>query len=406
MAHEINRREMFKTAAVGVAAGVMGTALPGQVFAQDAPQETPENLAPMPRKSLGGTGETVPILLLGGSQNFDTAYDRLLHRAHADGVTYIDTAVGYANGLSHGQLAPFIEQIGRKNVWLTSKVMLGGNKVSPETYRDTILAKLPEMRTDYLDMFFMHSINDPKVLGPEYIAMAADLKKRGIIKYFGFSCHLGRLIECMNAAAGLGVGAIDCIQFKYNFASYGDVELNKAIDACKKAGIGLIAMKTQASVPEDKEEVVRWRSDDGFSLHQAKLKAVWADERIDAAVSEMTNMQMLRDNGAAARSTRPLSAKDMIKLNHFAIRTASTRCNGCNHLCENAVQGDLKIADTLRFLMYHECYGKTADARRLYGELTAAERDFANVDLSGAMGVCPQRINIRERLAHAQTQLA
>ena len=406
MAHEINRRDMFKTAAAGMAAGVLGTALPGRAFAQDATQETPENLAPMPRKSLGATGETVPILLMGGSQNFDAAYDRLLHRAHADGVTYIDTATAYANGLAHKQLAGFLEQIGRKNVWLTSKVMLGDKRNTPEMYRDTILAKLPELRTDYLDMFFMHSINDPKVLGPEYIAMAADLKKRGIIKYFGFSCHLARVVECMNAAAKLGVGAIDCIQFRYNFTQYGDVEMNKAIDACKKAGIGLIAMKTQASVPEDKEEVVRWRSDDGFSLHQAKLKAVWADERIDAAVSEMTNMQILRDNGAAARSTRALSAKDMVKLNQFGIRTASTRCNGCNHLCENQVQGDLKIADTLRYLMYHECYGKTDDARRMYGELTATERDFASVDLSGAMGVCPQRINIRERLAHAHSQLA
>lgn len=35
--------------------------------------------------------------------------------------------------------------------------------------------------------------------------------------------------------------------FRYNFRQYGNKELNTAIDACAKADVGLIAMKTQGS---------------------------------------------------------------------------------------------------------------------------------------------------------------
>ena len=44
-------------------------------------------------------------------------------------------------------------------------------------------------------------------------------------------------------------------------------------------GIGLLAMKTQGSVPRDLEAVVDFKSKD-YTLGQAKLKSVWADERI------------------------------------------------------------------------------------------------------------------------------
>ena len=85
----------------------------------------------------------------------------------------------------------------------------------------------------------------------------------------------------MNHAAR--TGGIDAILFSYNFRYYGDLELDRAIDACKNAGIGLIAMKTYGAVPEDAEEVIQFTSEN-FTLGQAKLKSVWADERIDTVL--------------------------------------------------------------------------------------------------------------------------
>ena len=126
--------------------------------------------------------------------------------------------------------------------------------------------------------------------------------------------------------------------FRYSFAKYGDLELNKAIDKCKKAGIGLIAMKVQNSVPDDEESVVRFQSKD-FNLAQAKLKAVWADERIDAVVSHMDNTTKLAENIAAAKSPVQLSMGDFQQLQRIATATAAYSCQGCSHICESRVAG-------------------------------------------------------------------
>jgi uncharacterized protein len=392
------RRDLFKrTLAAGVGAGLVSASDPLQL-AQAAQR--------VPTKVLGATGEEIPILLLGCSQKFDPVYDKLLHRCLKEGVTYLDTAQAYANGQSHKTLATFIDQVDdRDKLWITSKVMLVGKRATPQAYRTNVDRMLPVLGVDYLDMFFMHAVRNVDNLGPDFLKMGDDIKKDGKAKFFGFSCHDGNVVELMNKAASIGGDAINAIMFRYNFSKYGDLELNKAIDACAEAGIGLIAMKTQASVPEDGEMVKKFKSDN-FNLFQAKLKAVWADERIAAAVSEMSNTAELKDNAAAAKSQIPLAMNEFQQLNQYAAQTASSRCQGCSHLCESRVDGDLRIADSLRYLMYDECYGSTSLAKQRYREMTPAERDFTGVDLRSATKVCPQGIDILARLNRAKQQLA
>jgi predicted aldo/keto reductase-like oxidoreductase len=401
---QFGRRDLFKRAAVmGVGLGLTGGAASARET--DDAIRVAQQVNTVPRKQLGSTGDEIPIIVLGCSQKFDSTYDRVLHGAFKQGVNYLDAAQAYAGGQCHKSIAAFIEQVGRKNLWITSKVMLSGRTSTPDMYVKRLEQSiLPDSRIDSIEMFFMHSVDQLRQLEPEFIKMGEDLKKRGLIKYFGFSCHRGNVVELMNRAAELGAGAIDCIQFRYNFSMYGDMELNKAIDACKKAGIGLIAMKTQASVPEDSDAVRGFQSKD-FNLPQAKLKAVWADDRIDALSSEMTNTQQIRENTDAAKTLAQLSMQDFHQLNRYAAQTASSRCNGCDHLCEPHA-GGVDIADTLRYLMYAECYGKVGRARELYQALTESQRAFEGADLSAAMRACPQNIDIDKRLRDAKMLLA
>lgn len=412
MKAKINRRDLFKWAgAAGLGVAGIGCGSP-EKSPLDAPQgKQPLDTAPatppdvpladkVPKRVLGQTGAEIPILLVGGAMVFDTTYDKILHRAFKQGMTYIDTAVGYQR--SHETLAPFVEQVGRENLWLTSKAAAGEN---PDHCVYTLKQNLPILGTNHLDMFFMHGIEDTKNLDPQYIKMGAQLKKEGVTNFFGFSCHAGNVVDLLNKAAGIGSAGIDAIMFRYNFDMYGDLALNKAMDACYKAGVGLIAMKTQASVPEDAQEVQEFRSNN-FTLHQAKLKAAWADERITAAVSQITNLSILDENSTAARSQIDLSMAEYQQLRQYAARTAHYRCHGCSQRCQSQVDGPLRIADTLRYLMYDECYNEGEEARRLYRNLKPEERAFATANLDAAMAACPQGINIRERLLRAQLRLA
>lgn len=411
MEKKIGRRELFKKAAVsGAGLGVLGTVLgnrEAEAKVAEIVKAEATAAAKVPERVLGATGEKVPILLMGGSQKFDPVYDKMLHRAFKDGMYYIDTAESYARGQSHVTLKPFIEQVGRENLWITSKsgMFPGKDAASPETYRDAMEKEFEVLGTDHIDMYFFHGLRHLECLEPEYIKMADEMKKSGRTKYFGFSCHDGNVVELMNKAAKIGSPGVDAIMFRYNFTKYGDLELNKAMDACVKAGIGLIAMKTQTSVPEDSEEVTKFQSEN-FTLHQARLKAAWADERISACVSGINNMQILRENVDAAKSTVQLSMNEMMQLHQYAARTASSRCQGCNQICESKIDGDTRIADMLRYLMYHECYGNEQEASELFRNLRPEERQIAGIDFSNAAKACPQGIDIAARLAKAASVLA
>jgi hypothetical protein len=395
-----SRRGLFKAAlagaalaggsAAGVAAGPAAAAVPAAATVPDK----------VPRKPLGATGASVPILQLGTSQSLDATYDKRMHRCLAEGVDYFDTALSYGWGRSHSALATFLEQVGdRGKLWITSKSGAG----SPEGLERGLDEALAGLRTDYLDLYFMHGIDDEDMLEPAFLKAGERMRRSGKTRFFGFSCHDGNVVGLMNKAAR--VGGIDAILFRYHFGRYGDRALNKAIDACKQAGIGLIAMKVMRSVPSGAEQVVRFRSE-RFTLAQAKLKAVWADERIDSLCSEMASVEQVRENVAAAKSAVALSAGEMHQLQQLAARTAHLHCDGCRAICEPLAGGRVAVADTLRFLMYHESYGDTERARRLYRALPEAARDLAGVDFAAATAACPQGIDIAGRLEQARRELA
>ena len=194
---------MKQTAGYGAGLGLVGNGARDWLAQAPSPEEK------VPRKQLGTTGADIPIILMGGSQKFDPRYDKVLHRAFQLGVDYIDTAQMYAQGQSQKTIAPFIKQIGdRKKLWITSKVKLVGSRATPEGFKANLDKCREDLETDYLDMFFLHMITEERLLGPDYIRMAEELKRAEKIRFFGFSCHDGNVAE-LHAGPGetqIGLG--------------------------------------------------------------------------------------------------------------------------------------------------------------------------------------------------------
>ena len=117
---DVGRRDFLKKSVLaGASIGSM-SGLSGAQDSENKPVE-PEKEKKVPRRELGGTGKKIPILLFGCSQAFDPKYDKMLHRGFKEGVDYLDTALVYERGQSHKTLAPFVKQVKRENVWITSK---------------------------------------------------------------------------------------------------------------------------------------------------------------------------------------------------------------------------------------------------------------------------------------------
>lgn len=357
--------------------------------------------AAIPRRVLGKTGERIPILLQGGSMTWNTKWDPKLPEAIKHGINYFDAAWSYSGGTNELAIGSFLERTQQRDkLWITSK----SNLKDPAGFELRLNESLARMKTSYVDMYYLHALEDPGELSPALLAKVSQLKKQKKLKHFGFSCHHGNVAELLSLAAK--TPWVDSVMFRYNFRQYGNKELNQAMDACAKAGVGLIAMKTQGSAVSFEQAWQKFQQTGKWTQHQAVLKAVWADERITAAVSDMDSLEKIRENAAAARDPGKLGELDLRELRRYALATRSLACDGCDHLCTRALGAPIPVATTLRYLMYHDSYGKRAEARALYQALPEAARRIETLDLSLASAACPNGLDLNQHLKRAAQVLA
>ncbi len=404
----LSRREFLCTAGV-VGAGSLLEAR--EVLAQAAGETSgwkPEATdATVPIRPFGKTGVDVSCLSLGGM--FDLPSNQLLLRQAVKwGVTYWDTADCYEGGRSELGIGQFLGKYPevRKQLFLVTK----SDARDPAGMTKLLERSLERMKTDFIDLYFIHGMKDINELNQDTKAWVEKAKANGKIKFFGFSTH-SNMDDCMVGAARLGW--IDGIMMSYNFRIMHSDKMQSAVEACVKAGIGLCAMKTQGggSVSMESETELKLAGRFlklGFSDKQAKLKAVWENPNIASICSQMPNLTILMANIAAALDQTKLSANDRELLRQYAYETASSYCAGCASICESAFAGPPPpIREVMRGLMYFHDYGEKDQARALLAGLPGSMgRGFEAVDYSRAESVCPQGLPIGRLMREAASLIA
>ena len=394
----VSRREFLKAAG---AASIAATFPASQAAAA---QEASVS-AVMPRRKLGKTGVEVPILSLGGM--FDTINNQLLlKQAHAWGVTYWDTAEAYGNGLSEEGFGRYFSRNpgSRKDIFLVTKFThkSGGDNTA------RLEAALKRLQTEYVDLFFVHGIASFNEMAP-YNEWAAQMKKAGKMRLFGFSTHTN-MEDCMLGAAT--TGWIDAIMVTYNYRLMHTPKMMEAMGSCVKAGIGVVAMKTQGGGPvkNDSEAELKMAGrflDKGFTDKQAKLKAVWDNPNIACVCSQMPTLTILSANVAAARDKTALAREDVEVFTQLAHATKGDYCAGCGGICQGAVGGLVPVNDVMRCLMYYRDYAEPELAREVFASLPEDVRArILETDYSKAQKACPQGLAIAELMREAHSLLA
>ena len=414
---KISRREFIRSAGVtgigsllALSSGLVGSAL-AQEAKKEEKKETPTEekkmeIPKMPTRTFGKTGVPVSILCLGGITDWVTN-QILLKKALDWGITYWDTANGYNGGNSELGIGKFFEKYPeeRKKIFLVTK---GGAK-SPEELTKMLNLSLERMKTDYIDLYFMHGIDNGNPLTPEIKTWAENVKKEKKIKFFGFSTH-SNMANCLLHASTLGW--IDGIMLTYNYQVMIKEDMKKAVEACNKAGIGLTAMKTQAGrskkgeTPPDFQFAEKFLQK-GYTPEQAKLKIVWENEMISSICSAMYNLTVLSSNFVAAVDKTKLELSDLSLFKTYAENTCTGYCAGCAEICNRAMGGESHIADVMRSMMYYHSYGNAVMAQEQFAEIPAEVRGrMAHMDYSPAEQVCPHKIAIGKLVKEASNLLA
>jgi len=359
--------------------------------------------AAMPTRTFGRTGVRLPILGFGGSLDLDQL---MLRQAAKWGVTYWDTASSYMGGNSENRIGKYLDKYpeDRKKLFIVTKSHAW--TVSGLT-RD-LNTSLERMKTDYADLFFLHSVRSINELDDDRKAWSERTKAEGKIRFFGFSTH-SNMEECMLGAAKLGW--IDGIMMSYNFRLMHSDQMKRAVDACARAGIGLTAMKSQGggSVRTNSEtelELAGRFLQQGFTDAQAKLKAVWENHHIACICTEMPNITILMSNVAAAMNKTRLSSYDKELLYRYAQETRSDYCAGCTDLCESATESIPPIGAVMRCLMYSRSYGDHHRAAQLFSSIPQRIRvEMAHLDYTTAEQRCPQKMAIGKLMRQALKEL-
>ena len=165
---------------------------------------------------------------------------RLLKKSFELGCNFIDTAEAYGWGENERLVGEAFEGIRDKVIIATKLHLVGESQDWAKYIEDHLDASLKNLRTDYVDVYYIHRIPEPEKLSLENLAkIFGDLIKKGKIKGWGISQATSDQIEKLNS-----ITPLTCVQNEYSMM---ERMYEKEIKTCEKLGIAFVAFSPMAS---------------------------------------------------------------------------------------------------------------------------------------------------------------
>ncbi|MGO4883998.1 MAG: aldo/keto reductase [Bryobacteraceae bacterium] len=297
---KISRRDFLGTAAITGAATLSG--------------ETS-----MPTRILGRTGARVSILAMGGGSRFLMYHDEdkaleALNRAFDLGISYMDTAYSYGNGLSEERVGK-VMKTRRKEIFLATKI----DARKGDDARRIVEGGLKRMQTDHLDLIHVHSLTDEQDLAaveaPDGVLNALlKLRDEKVTRFVGITSHTDPVV----LKTALERHDFDCTQMALNAARAGmrsgkggmvpnpDLKTSfeeVALPVARRKKLGVIAMKIFAQ-----EALVGQAPPAKLLYYPLSLPGV------TLAVAGMPKFEFIDQNVALAKAFQPLPPAEMREL--------------------------------------------------------------------------------------------
>jgi aryl-alcohol dehydrogenase-like predicted oxidoreductase len=263
----------------------------------------PHSSLDIPTRAFGRTGERVSILGLGGWHiglpKTDRAAVRLIHAAIDAGITFLDNAWDYNDGLSESRMGQAIADR-RDRVFLMSKVCTHGRDgtVAMRQLEDS----LRRLRTDCLDLWQIHEVvfddePDRHFAKGGVVEALERARTQGKVRYVGFTGHKSPALHLSMLSRGFRWDAcqlpLNC--FDATFRSF-EREVLPVLEA---QGIAPIGMK---SLSGDGGAVAA-----GVVTAEAAL-AYALSLPVATVVSGIESPRILAQNLAVARGFKPMTA--------------------------------------------------------------------------------------------------
>ncbi len=367
--HRWDRRAFLRsTALTGAVAGVP--------FARGIAAQPQQPSRVRRYASLGRTGLEISDVSFGASR-LRRGQGDLVRHAIDRGVNYFDTADSYTGGQSEAVIGEALHGI-RDRHYIATKTMAGAGDSAAEIMR-ALDGSLKRLKTDYVDVYFNHAVNDVRRLrNSGWFEFAERAKAQGKIRYTGISGHGGKLNECVRYA--LENDLVDVLLVAYNFgqdpAFYEGLtrswdlvatqpDLPVTLTEAREKGVGVIAMKTLVGA---RLNDMRPYERDGSTFAQAAFRWTLGNPDVDGLIISMTSAERI-DEFLVASGARGVGSEELALLRRYAQLNSLTYCRQACSACESACPYEVPIPDVLRTRMYATDYQDLDFARREYAAL-------------------------------------
>ncbi len=284
-----SRREFLKAGFAGIAGASILTRCSGDRTNLGGNQSKDRKIV---YRTLGRTGLRLPVVSMGSTYGID-----LVRTALDEGIVYIHTSSGYAERNHERLLGEVFQDRPRDSFAIGTSPDLPydygtgdrssdlGLRADPDLILKSIEGSLQRLKLEFLDIYWLLSIGRVETVFHEpYIRAFEQLKKSGKTRFVGIGTHSNEP-EIIRAAAESGFW--DVVLTAYNFRQTHREDVREAIGKAADAGLGVVAMKTQAGVYWDRSRRRKINM-------TAALKWVLQDENVHTTIPAFSNYEEMR----------------------------------------------------------------------------------------------------------------
>ncbi len=366
-----SRREFLKASLIGISGASI---LTGCSSDQTKHANRPKDRR-IEYRTLGQTGLRLPVVSMGSAYAID-----LVNMALDEGIVYIHTSSSYSERNHERRLGDVFRDRPRDSFVIGTSPDLpyefgGGDrsldlglKADPGLILESIEGSLRRLKLEYVDIYYLCSIGRAETARHEsYMRAFEQIKKSGKARFVGIGTHSNEPAIIRAAAES---GFWDVVLTACNFRQAHREEIRKALRQAAEAGLGVVAMKTQAGVYWDR---ARHRK---INM-KAALKWVLQDENVHTTIPAFSNHEEMQESLSIMEDLKltPEESRDLEIGTSLGL--AGLFCQQCGK-CQPQCPAGLEIPGLMRAYMYafgHKKPHKALETLRGWSSAGLACRD-------------------------------